>query len=204
MKKFYFSLASLVLCGTVIGQNALQLTKRSYAGHEIANPHPVKNNNNQAKVAGGPGHLVRGILADKLIDVNSYTQGADFQVYANVVFMDSTVTNSDASGTDNVFNMKAGATFDPVSDYWGGGTKILTANDAYTVDSLWIGCRYARINHAVVDTLIVEFAWGPPTLTSAWTVLTLPTVTPALSFLAPKTTSATAHGNKSFFRSACC
>ena len=198
MKKIYFSLASLALCGVAFGQNALQLTKRSYAGHEIANPHPVKSNTTQAKAAGGPGHLVRGVLAEQMADVNSYNQGTDFNLYQNVIFCDSTVTSSDNTGADNVFNMKAGATFDPVSDYWGGGTKILTSADAYTVDSLWIGGRYARINHSVVDTLVVEFAWGPPTMTTVWTALSISSVTPALSFTAPKTTSTTAHGNRSF------
>eukprot|EP01012_Entosiphon_sulcatum_P028315 TRINITY_DN34216_c0_g1_i1.p1 TRINITY_DN34216_c0_g1~~TRINITY_DN34216_c0_g1_i1.p1 ORF type:complete len:433 (+),score=39.23 TRINITY_DN34216_c0_g1_i1:18-1316(+) len=198
MKKIYLSLASLVVCGAAFGQNAFQVTKRSNAGHEIATPRQIKSNTAQAKAAGGPGHLVRGVLADQMISVNSYNQGTDYNVYANVIFCDSTVNSSDNSGSSPVFNMKAGATFDPVSDYWGGGTKIMTSADAYTVDSLWIGGRYKRVNHNIVDTLVVEFAWGPATSSTVWTALSISSVTPALSFTAPKTTSTTAHGNKSF------
>lgn len=200
MKKIYFSLASLILCGSVVAQNPFQSTKRVIpASHRVA-MNPRSNGTNQAKPAGGPGHINGNFaLVERIADVKSYASGGEYSVYANAIFMDSTVTVTDASGPDHVFNMKAGASFDPVSIYWGGGTQLLTANDAYTVDSLWIAGQYTRVQQNVVDTLLIEFAWAPPTQATVWQALSLNSVTPAISLIATKTNSASAHGNKSFF-----
>lgn len=200
MKKIYFSLASLILCGSVVAQNPFQATKRVIpASHRVA-MNPRSHSTNQAKPAGGPGHINGNYsLVENIADVKSYTSGAEYSVYANAVYMDSTVTVSSSSGLSHVFNMKAGASFDPVSIYWGGGTQLLTANDPYTVDSVWIAGRYSRVQQTVVDTLLVEFAWAPPTQTTVWQSLSLNSVTPAISLISTKTNSASAHGNKSFF-----
>ncbi|MES2132062.1 MAG: T9SS type A sorting domain-containing protein [Bacteroidota bacterium] len=199
MKKIYFSLASLILCGSVVAQNPFQATKRTIpASHRVA-MNPRTTSPNQAKTAGGPGHINGNFaLVENIADVKSYTSGGEYSQYANAIFMDSTATVSDASGLSHVFNMKAGASFDPVSIYWGGGTQLLTANDPYTVDSLWIAGTYTRVQQTVVDTLLIEFTWAPPATSTVWQTLSLTSVTPAISLIAPKTNSASAHGNKTF------
>lgn len=201
MKKIYITFASLAFFGSAFGQYTMPTKINQPASHEISNPHPTKIKvSNQAKTAGGPGHIIRGVLAENIIDVKAFTSGTEYNVYANCVFMDSTVKTSDATGSSNVFNMKAGASFDPISIYWGGGVAVATKNDAYTVDSLWIGARYRRVNHSVVDTLLIECAWSPSTTATVWEQLSISTPAPAITgILTVKTNSTTLHGNNSFF-----
>lgn len=202
MKKIYLTLAGLVAFGAGYSQNAFSVKKPS-ASHIITNPHPKTTTVSLAKTAAG-NHLVRSIFAEGVINLNSLATPADYNVYANPIFMDSTVVSSDASGVSNVFNMKAGATFDPVSIYSdpaGSGTPFLTSSDAYIVDSLWIGVGYSQVpaSYSVVDTLIVEMAWGLPSNTGVFQSLTISSQTPALVFRTPKMNSSASHGNVSFF-----
>ncbi len=202
MKKIYLTMAGLIAFGAGYSQNAFSV-KKPTASQIVANPHK-KSTNTLSKTSAVGNHLVRSIFAEGVINLNGYTSGVEYNVYVNPIFMDSTVVSSSSSGLSNVFNMKAGATFDPVSTYSdpsGSGSPFLTASDAYTVDSLWIGIGYSQVpaSYSVVDTLVVEMAWGLPSNTGVFQSLTISSQTPALVFRTPKMNSSASHGNVSFF-----
>jgi len=62
---------------------------------------------------------------------------------------------------------------------------------------LWVGANYIRVKHTVVDTLLVELAWGPSTLSTVWTGLSF-AGPPSQSFRSAKINSSSSHGNVSF------
>ncbi len=199
MKKIYLSIVGLTAFSSVYSQNPFPAKKPS-AIQIIANPHQKVRSNSVAKTTtAGPGHISGSVFAANVISLNSYTSGTDYNVYANPIFMDSTVVTSSSTGNSNIFNMKAGANFDPKSVYWDGvGNQLLAPSDPYTVDSLWLGLTYTKVNYSVNDTLIVEMAWGLPTNTSVYQALSISSVTPSLQFRTPKISSSTLHGDKSF------
>lgn len=198
MKKIYLTMIGLTAFGSIYSQNSLP-TRRLAAHQEIANPHRATNNLAAKTTTAGPGHIVGSVFAANVITLNSYVSGTQYKVYANPIFMDSTVVSSSASGNSNVFDMKAGATFDPKSIYWdGAGNQLLSANDSYTVDSLWLGLGYKKVNYSVNDTLIVEIAWGLPSNSNVYQALSISSVTPSLQFRTPKIGSSPLHGDNSF------
>lgn len=199
MKKIYLSITALAFAGCLVGQTIPALNRR-VTNHEVSTPRPIKTKsiNPQAKVAGGPGRF-RAFLGDEIITLKNYTEDTEYKVYGNVVYMDSTVNTSNSTGVENVFNMKAGVVIDPISIFWGQGNPLLTRSDAYTIDSLFIGGRYSRVNHSVVDTLLVECTWAAPNNGNVWEFLSLNTATPAISLLSVQTNSSSSHGNTSFF-----
>jgi len=198
MKKIYLSIVGLTAFGSVYSQNPFPAKKPS-ATQIVANPHHKIKSNNVAKTAAGPGHISGSVFAANVISLNNYTSGTDYNVYANPIFMDSTVVTSSSTGNSNIFNMKAGANFDPKSIYWDGlGNQLLAPSDSYTVDSLWIGVGYNQVNYAANDTLIVEMAWGLPATTTVYQALSITSVTPSLQFRTPKISSSTLHGDNSF------
>lgn len=202
MKKIYLTMVGLVAFGTAFSQNAFSVKKPS-AAQIVTNPHK-KSASSLAKTSAVGNHLVRSVFAEGVINLNAFTSGTEYNVYANPIFMDSTVVSSSSAGVSNVFNMKAGATFDPVSifsDPAGSGNPFATASDAYTVDSLFIGIAYSQVStsFSVVDTLVVEMAWGSPTLTTVYQSLSIASQTPALVFRTPKMNSSLLQGNRSFF-----
>jgi hypothetical protein len=203
MKKIYLSIFGLTAFGSLCAQNLIQPVKP--AAHQmIANPH--KNSlgaANAQKTLSGPGRVSRSVFAENIISLNGYTSGAQYNVYANPIFIDSTVVSSSSSGNSNVFNVKAGANFDPRSIYWNGlGSPLLSAADAYTVDSLWLGFKYKKVNYAVNDTIIVEVAWGLPTNTGVYQALSISSVTPALTFRTPKIGFSALQGDNSAYSAA--
>ena len=203
MKKIYLSIFGLTAFGSLCAQNLIQPVKP--AAHQmIANPHKKSvGAANAQRTAGGPGRISRSVFAENVITLNGFTSGAQYNVYANPIFIDSTVVSSSTSGTSPVFNIKAGANFDPRSIYWNGlGSALLTATDAYTVDSLWLGLSYSKVNFAVNDTIIVEFAWGLPTNTGVYQALSISSVTPALTFRTPKMGFSALHGDNSMYSAA--
>jgi hypothetical protein len=199
MKKIYLSIVGLTAFGSIYGQNPFP-AKKSTASQIIANPHHKTKSNNLAKTAtAGPGHISGSVFAANVIALNSYVSGTDYNVYANPIFMDSTVVSSSSTGNSNIFNVKGGGNFDPKSIYWDGtGNQLLAPSDSYTVDSLWIGVGYSQVNFAANDTLIVEMAWGLPSSTTVYQALSISSVTPSLQFRTPKINSSTLHGDKSF------
>ncbi|MBC7696689.1 MAG: hypothetical protein H7141_14725, partial [Burkholderiales bacterium] len=203
MKKIYLSIFGLSAFGSLCAQNLIPAVKPS-AHQIIANPHKKSTNTASAqKTMSGPGHIVRSVFPENIVTLNGYTQGAEYNVYANSIFIDSTVVTSSSTGTASVFNMKAGATFDPKSIHWNGlGTPLLSPTDAYTVDSLWLGLSYSKVNYAVNDTIIVEIAWGLPSNATVYQALSINSVTPSLAFRTPKIGFSTLHGDNSAYSAA--
>ncbi len=201
MKKIYLTMAGLISFGAINSQTAISPYKPN-ASQIIANPHSRANNHNTVKRTATTVHVSGSVFAANVISLNNYQSGNEYNIYANPVFMDSTVKSSSSAGTSNVSNIKAGAIFDPTSVYWNGlGTSFLSSADAYTVDSLWLGIGYSQVpsSYSVTDTLIVEMAWGLPTNTGVFQALSISSTTPAMSFRTPKINSSTSHGNVSFF-----
>ncbi len=200
MRNIYLSIFGLTAFGTLCAQNVIQPVKP--AAHQmIANPHKKSlGAANFQKTAMPPGHISRSVFGENVINLYSYTAGSEYNVYANPIFIDSTVVSSSSAGNSGVFNMKAGASFHPTSIHWNGlGTPLLSSSDAYTVDSLWLGLRYKKVNYAVNDTIIVEVAWGLPTNTAVYQSLSISSVTPALVFRTPKIGFSALHGDNSMY-----
>lgn len=197
MKKIYLSMFGFVAFGSAFSQNLAPI--KPAAHQAIANPHHTSATPSNKRTVAGPGHISRSVFAENVISLKGFTSGTEFNVYANPIFLDSTAVTSSSSGNSNVFNMKAGANFDPKSIYWDGiGNPLLSTADAYTVDSLWLGLTYKKVNFAVNDTIIVEVAWGLPSNTSVYQSLSISSVTPSLTFRTPKITSSALHGDKTF------
>lgn len=198
MKKTYLTIIGLAAFGSTYSQCPVAIRKPA-TSQIIANPHQKPTTALAAKTTtAGPGHISGSVFAANVISVNSFVSGTDYNVYANPIFLDSTAVSSSSSGTSNVFNIKAGGNFDPKSIYWDGTGPLLAPSDSYTVDSLWLGLRYQKVNFAVNDTLIVEIAWGLPANTSVYQALSISSQTPALQFRTPKVNSSSLNGDKSF------
>lgn len=204
MKKIYLSLLGLVAIGSVHAQSVFS-TKPS-SNHRIADPHAkFKTTNNLVKkTSGGPGHISGSVYPANVIAAYNLVSGTDYDVFANAIFMDSTATTSDNTGLSNIYNIKAGALFDPKGLQWDPANpfvQLLSSSDSYTIDSLWFGVGYKQVpgKYSVVDTLIVEMAWGLPSTTTVFQALSISSTTPAMQFRTPKNNSSTSHGNMSFF-----
>ena len=199
MKKIYLSIATLAIYGSTFAQFLPKAaTRNNLESHKSNISHPSKSRSNMAaRPTTGPGNFV-AFFGDEAIEFYQYTEGTQYDFYLNTIFMDSTAANSDADGLSYVSNIKAGVNFDPVSILWGQGNQVLSSADAYTVDSLLIGGIYRRINHSVVDTLLIECVWGPRNSSTVWTPLSITSSTPALTTIGAKVNSSTAQGNVSF------
>lgn len=196
MKKIYI-LAAAVISLSSIAQNFNSALPSLDPYKIISNPHPSKSQN-ASKLSVASGHLTRGVLAEGLITINSIPN-ANVALFAQPIYVDSTVITSSTQNPANpVGDHRIAATFDPLSIYYvAGGSQLLSSADPYTVDSLWIGARYVRVNHSIVDTLLVELAWGPANSNTVWTALNIPGP-PQLSFIGGRINSSASHGNVSF------
>ena len=96
-------------------------------------------------------------------------QSDSISYYSNPLFMDSTaIYNNIVSNVNkpaNIYLMKAGSLVDPKSPNWDpnyAGNPLFTANDAYTLDTIFIGGHYRMIaaDKSVGDTLFIEVAYG--------------------------------------------
>lgn len=124
----------------------MQFLLKSLRLHKLLQILTKKSIKSVSKTSVPDDHLVRSVFAEGVINVNSFTSGTEYNVYANPIFIDPTVVS--ASGVSNIFNMKAGTTFDSVSIYSTpseSGTPFSTSSDVYTLDSLWIGVAYSQV-----------------------------------------------------------
>lgn len=130
---------------------------------------------------------------------NIAVNGADpgnFQAYTNVTFMDSTALSSDANGTGNVQDMRAGMVFDPKSPYYDpnqGGTPLLDNLTPYKIDTVLVNGFYKR-NMNIDDTLLIEISWADTGLATAWTRVYYGN---GAWLTAPKISASASHGNMS-------
>ncbi|MFI5149820.1 MAG: T9SS type A sorting domain-containing protein [Bacteroidia bacterium] len=117
---------------------------------------------------------------------------SQFNAYLAPTFQDSSVKTVFASGTSNVWMMKAGGTLDPYSTKF--SPNSLATGNGYTLDTVWIGGHYEIHNATIGDTLYVEVSWGP--IASSW-YAHLTKTTPVESFYTSKNVVSTTSGNTS-------
>jgi hypothetical protein len=131
------------------------------------------------------------------ITVNSAI-ATNFQWYTNAIFQDSTAKESSSTGLSNIADMRAGMVIDPKSPFYDpaqGGTPLLTASDAYTIDTVLIDAYYQR-KFNINDTLTVELSWGDTSATgTVWQRVFYSTQRAWL--LCPKLNSSPKHGDVS-------
>ncbi len=152
------------------------------------------HNNNVQKTSANGGRIVRSIFAENIVNSKLLAINTEYAVYAQVLFVDSTVVTSSASGNNPIWQHAAGAIFDPTSKYWGSnGKPLLDKVDLYLVDTVYIGGVYKQVNFNVNDTLIIDCVWGAPNNSSLFSALAISSQ--SVSFRIPYLTNSTAHGH---------
>jgi hypothetical protein len=207
MKKIYMSLAGLILCGSMISQNAfnMQNPNKHKAVLNAKEKLPVFQSNNNGSRTGTPFSLwtepIGDVMTNKGLDISSGT--GDETVFIDLVYQDSTVSISDANGTHRVNSILLGSILDPKSTLiQAGNIPIVSKADPYTIDSLIIFGSYMKVT-AAVDTLYTWLVWGDTLNTAVFTkkLSSLEWVAPIStwrhSVIGPKLTGAVAAvGNK--------
>ncbi|MES2565740.1 MAG: T9SS type A sorting domain-containing protein [Bacteroidota bacterium] len=88
---------------------------------------------------------------------------ADYTNYVIPVFCDSTTTAKfNNSNPAVILDMYPGMSFDPKSVIYSPGNTqpLVTNNDSYYLDTVWIGGTYQRRGNTIDDTLIVDVVWA--------------------------------------------
>ncbi|MGB3947756.1 MAG: hypothetical protein WBM13_07215, partial [Bacteroidia bacterium] len=201
MKKIYFSLASIMMCGGIIAQNAPKV--QAHKAQLSPNSKVISKSTNTR--AAGPFaqwvEPVGDVMTNKGLTVSG-NGTLDQDLFITPIFQDSTVK---ASSTTNsfIYNIMLGSVLDLKSDYMTSSLEpIASQADTYTVDSLLIMGSYVKVTPAV-DTLYTWLVWGDSTTTSVFTKRAAdqtwvdPLGTWRTSVIGPKMTgAATAAGNK--------
>jgi hypothetical protein len=201
MKKIYFSLASIMMCGGIIAQNApkvhLERAKLSPNSKTIS-----KSANNRSV---GPFaewiEPIETVMSSKGLTLTG-SGTLDQDLFVSPIFQDSTVR---VSSTTNryISAIVNGTVLDLKSDYMTSALEpIASQADSYTVDSLALFGSYVKVTPAV-DTLYVWLVWGANTSSAVFTTRATnqtwnpPISTWRTSVIGPKMTGAVAGaGNK--------
>jgi hypothetical protein len=174
MKKIYLSIAALAVAVGAVAQTAKAPTQGFHKGTLAPGakvPYSM-NKSTQAplqKSAGGPVHYqldpIEQVMIQKGLDLTSANPNQD--IYITGLHQDSTVMFSSSSqGTRAISDMFLGSILDPKSTYLQNTFQpLLSAADAYTIDSVYILGSYVK-KTAAIDTLYVWFVWGDTTTTS--------------------------------------
>lgn len=166
MKKIYFSLASIMMCGGIIAQNAPKV--QAHKAQLSPNSKTISRSANTR--AAGPFAQWVEPVGDVMTNKGLSTSGTspDQDLFITPIFQDSTVQ---ASSTTNsyIYNVILGSVLDLKSDYISSALEPIASKvDAYTVDSLFIIGSYVKVTPAV-DTLYAWLVWGDSTTTSVFT-----------------------------------
>ncbi len=203
MKKAYFLMASILLAaGSLVSQSSVQSEPAS-VNKMPARLIPTKQTQ---KITGGvisgrfdPGYAL--CLANGVTDseIGGGTNGSKVGMYVVGTYCDSTTKASFPSFTEYNSTHKFGMNFDPKSVIWDNFTPLLSKNDSYTLDTVWIGGFYQK-KTSHVDTLLVEIVWGDTSTTSVYSRYSLLSPYDYYGWFAgPKfTTAANQQGNKMF------
>ncbi|MES2285790.1 MAG: T9SS type A sorting domain-containing protein [Bacteroidota bacterium] len=207
MKKIYLSIASMVLCGSIIGQNAPIQDPIKQKAILPTNMKAPKTGSNSDSRAGGPFRMwiepVGDVMTQKGLNLDG-TANADQDTFLSIVYMDSTVRIGSGATTNRfVNNIFMGSVLDPKStNLQDTFEPIVTMADGYNIDSILILGSYVKKTNDF-DTLYVWLVWGDTTNTSVFskrltnTVWVAPISTWRTSVIGPKVTGATtAQGNK--------
>lgn len=199
MKKFYFSIAALAMAITAVAQSNLM----SQTDLEKEPARFIKSKQSH-RVAGGvisgrydPGYalcMTNGVSDNEIAGGAS---GTKVGLYVTGVYCDSTTKTSFTSDAF-ISTHKFGMNFDPKSPIW-EFVPLLSKNDSYTLDTVWIGGFYKR-KTSHTDTLLVEIVWGDTSNTSVYSRYSLQSPYAYYGYFAgPKFTTVPAQqGNKMF------
>lgn len=208
MKKIYLSIASMILCGSIIGQNAFNMQDQIREKAILpTNAKAPKTGINDASRVGGPFRMwvepVGDVMTQKGLTLDGSTS-ADQDTFLATVYMDSTVRVGSGTSTTRFNNdIFLGSVLDPKSTLLqSSNDPIVTKNDAYSIDSIIILGSYVK-KTPDIDTLYVWLVWGDTTNTSVWakranaSTWVAPMSTWRTSVIGPKVTGAIgAGGNK--------
>ncbi len=200
MKKIYLSIAALAIAVGAAAQSGLM----SQTDFDKMPAKFIKSKQTQ-RVAGGvvagrfdPGYAL--CLANGVTDseIGGGSGGSKVGLYVTGVYCDST-TKSSFTSDAFITTHKFGMNFDPKSVIWDNFTPLLSKNDSYTLDTVWIGGFYQK-KTSHVDTLLVEIVWGDTSTTSVYSRYSLLSPYDYYGWFAgPKfTTAANQQGNKMF------
>lgn len=122
-------------------------------------------------------------------------------LYNSELLCDSLAQFKYSSGLSYINTHMTGITFDPQSLSQGTGfTALFSRLDSYTIDTLYFGGTYNRVSSSsIVDTLVIDVAWGDTTNTGVFTKFTYSSTSALRKFgslITPKfsVASATSHG----------
>jgi len=209
MKKIYLSLAGLVICGSIISQNIINMQDHINKQRAIlpANAKlPLLHPNNSGSRVAGPFSMwtepIGDIMTNKGLNLNG-SANADAAVFVDMIYQDSTVTSSSQSGKSYISSILLGTVLDPTSTLLqASNDPIVTKNDSYSIDSLTIYGSYVKVTSAI-DTLYTWLVWGDSSNTAVFNkrldnaTWNAPIGTWRHSVIGPKITGATgAAGNK--------
>jgi hypothetical protein len=201
MKKIYFSLASIMMCGGIIAQNAPKV--QAHKAQLSPNSKVISKSANTR--AAGPFaqwiEPLEAVMTNKGLTISG-NGTLDQDLFITPIFQDSTVKYSSTTNSF-IYNIMLGSVLDLKSDYMTSTFEpIASQADAYTVDSLFIYGSYVKVTPSV-DTLYAWLVWGDSTTTSVFTKRAAdqtwvdPLGTWRTSVIGPKMTGATAAaGNK--------
>lgn len=167
MKKIYFSLASIMVCGGIIAQNAPKV--QAHKAQLSPNSKIISNSANTR--AAGPFAQWVEPIGDVMTNKGLTISGngtLDQDLFITPIFQDSTVKYSSTTN-EFIYNIMLGTVLDLKSDYMTSSLEPLASQaDTYTVDSLFIIGSYVKVTPAV-DTLYAWLVWGDSTTTSVFT-----------------------------------
>ena len=176
MKKLHTLVGAILLSSFAFAQSSILLQPSNKSSSEEIIFKKKINSNSTNKVASG----VIKLRCDVAFSLLAFNGQADFTTgttntvnigtYISPVNVDSTVQYALTSGTKYVKSHKLGVTFDPQSIIYDPSIAPLFANnDTYYLDTVWVGGVYKRVSApSVVDTLLVELAYGDTTATTAF------------------------------------
>ena len=211
MKKIYTLIGALAISTASIAQNNALYNFETGSNYIPFNPthlsSPAKKNISNKTADTGP---IKGRFdpmfnlftnnANPGVLTTNTTPGSITQ-YSGSLFCDSLAMVKYSTGLKNITTHMAGITFDPQSLSQGAGfTSLFSKNDSFTIDTLWFGGRYERVSSpTIVDTLVIDVAWGDTTNTSVYTKFAYPSTSAVGKFgslIAPKfsVVSAASHG----------
>lgn len=164
MKKFFLSLAFLIICGSLISQNVFNTIDHLKEKCILpTNAKPSISISNSDRAAGtfrlwiepiGAVMANRGISLPPTINPNQ-------NLFTDIIFTDSTVRIGDGTNTNKyVSEILLGSVLDPKSNYLQqSGDPIVSQADGYNIDSLMILGSYVKKTSAI-DTLYTWLVWG--------------------------------------------
>ncbi|MDF2435799.1 MAG: Pectinesterase [Bacteroidota bacterium] len=206
MKKIYSLAVGFIFCGSIMAQGSFMPEGSLNRAQKPANAKaPLTTYNSPDRVL-GPKYWVEpvgDIMNNFGIDLTGASAGQSQGNFLSVIYMDSTTRVSSGTSTETVGNIMLGSVLDPKSPNLDPSfTPILTASEAYSIDSIQIIGSYVKVT-TDVDTLYTWLVWGDSSQTTVFSkrstgsIWVSPISTWRTSIIGPKVSGYTAAiGNK--------